>query len=158
MTLPHIGQLLGAVVRDMETALQRSLSAAGHTDLRPAHFNVFRHLEPAGSRLTDLAERAGMTKQSIGELVRYLEEQGYVERLPDPGDGRASIIRLTARGERSREAAFEAFRRLEATWGERVGTARVAELRETLAAIVGPDTRSRAADVPGSPSGRAGAG
>lgn len=136
MTEPHVGQLLGAVVRVMEAELHRRMRAAGYADVRPSHFAVFRHLPPAGSRLTELAERAQMTKQSAGELVSYLEDRGYLERLPDPLDGRVRIIKLTAQGERSRAAASEAFRQIQAGWAREVGARRVAELRETLAEIV----------------------
>ena len=59
---------------------------------------MFGNIEPDGSRLTDLAERAHMTKQSVGEVTTELERRGYLERVPDPGDGRAKIIRLTERG------------------------------------------------------------
>jgi DNA-binding MarR family transcriptional regulator len=132
---PHIAQLLGAVVRMMESELHRRLEAAGYADVRPAHFAVFRDLDPAGLRLTELAARARMTKQSAGELVSHLEARGYLERVPDPGDRRVKIIRLIPRGERARATAFAAFRAIEADWGERVGVQRVAELRATLAEL-----------------------
>ncbi len=135
MTEPHIGQLLGAVVRVMEAELHRHLRAAGYADVRPSHFAVFRYLRPEGSRLTELAERAQMTKQSAGELVSYLEDRGYLERLPDPRDGRVRIIKLTAQGEGSRAAAAEAFRQIQTGWAHGVGARRVAELRTTLAEI-----------------------
>lgn len=144
MAEPHIAKLLGAVVRVMEAELNRRLSAAGYADVRPSHYAVFRHLTPEGTRLTELAERAQMTRQSAGELVSYLEGRGYLERLPDPSDGRVKIIKLTARGEGSRAAAFEAFRAIEATWAERVGENRVAELRSTLSAIAAHEPVRRA--------------
>lgn len=136
---PHIAQLLGAVVAVMEADLHRRLADAGFADLRPSHFTVFRHLEPGGSRLTELAERARVTKQSLGELVDDLQRRGYLERQPDPSDGRVKVIRLTARGQRSRAAAAEAFRQIEEEWGRRVGERRVAALRVTLAGIAGTD-------------------
>lgn len=135
MAQPHIGHLLGTVVAAMEADLRRHLSVAGYADIRPSHFAVFRHLRPEGSRLTELAELAQMTKQSVGELVSYLENRGYLERLPHPSDGRVRIIKLTARGEGSRAAASQAFREIEAAWADGVGTERVAELRATLADI-----------------------
>lgn len=147
MTAPHVAQLLGAVVRAMETDLHRRLRAAGFADVRPAHFAVFRHMTPEGSRLTELAGRAQMTKQSVGELVSYLEDRGYLERLPDPSDGRVKIIKLTARGEASRAAASEAFRAIEADWSRHVGAKRIVELRATLAEIA-------ALKSPGTQSGR----
>lgn len=140
---PHIGLLLGEVVRSMEADLQRHLLEAGHADVRPSHFAVFRHMRPGGLPLTELADRAQLTKQSVGELVTYLESRGYLRRDPDPRDGRVRIIKLTARGERSRVAAFEAFATIEAAWAERVGSRRVADLRTTLALIAEldpPDT------------------
>lgn len=130
-----IAHLLGAVVRAMEAELLRRLHADGYADIRAAHFAVFRHLAPDGSRITELAERAQMTKQSVGELVSYLESRGYLQRQPDPSDGRVRIIKLTTRGERSRAAAFEAFRDIETAWRDEVGPRRVAELRTTLAKI-----------------------
>jgi len=144
---PHVGQLIGAVVRAMESDLYRRLRNAGYADVRPAHAAVFRHIAPEGSRLTDLAERAQMTKQAAGELVSDLEDRGYLERLPDPGDGRVKVIRLTARGRGSRAAAFRAFREIEAAWAERVGKRRVAELRATLARIASLEPSGH----PGSP-------
>ena len=149
MTEPHIAQLLGAVVRVMEAELHRRLRAAGYADVRPSHFAVFRHLPPEGSRLTELAEHAQMTKQSAGELVSYLEDRGYLERLPDQRDGRVRIIKLTARGDRSRAAASEAFRQIEAGWGHGVGTRRVAELRATLAEIAALTPSAPSSVVPG---------
>ena len=59
--------------RALEVRLYEGLRAAGYGDVRPAHYAVFRYLEKGGSRVTELAEAAGMTKQSMGELVAYLE-------------------------------------------------------------------------------------
>src|SRR4051794_34120524 len=66
-----------------------ALREHGYDDIRPAHGCVFGHVEPDGSRLTDLAARAGFTKQTVGEVTSELEEMGYVERVPDPEDRRA---------------------------------------------------------------------
>ena len=63
-----------------------------------AHIHITRHLSPSGSRLTDLAERAGMTKQAMGALVNQCEAWGMVSRAPDPADGRAQQVRFTATG------------------------------------------------------------
>ena len=75
------------------------LREEGFSDLREGHGCVFGFIDlEHGSRLTDLAENAGLTKQAVGEAVAELERLGYVERVPDPNDGRAKIIRLTTRG------------------------------------------------------------
>src|SRR5690348_10285241 len=69
------------------------------SDIRLVHGCVFRHMKERGLRLTEIAERGNMTKQSAGEVVDDLVARGYVERIPDPDDRRAKIIRLTERGE-----------------------------------------------------------
>jgi DNA-binding MarR family transcriptional regulator len=74
------------------------LAEEGFPDVRPAHMSVFQHVRPEGSRIGELAERAQVTNQSIGSLVDYLTEHGYVERRPDPHNRRASRVCLTERG------------------------------------------------------------
>ena len=80
--------LLTAAERALASDLEDGLRAAGHDDLRAAHAQVFVALDMDGSRLTELAARAGMTKQAMGELVRYLEHHGYLAVEPDPRDRR----------------------------------------------------------------------
>jgi DNA-binding MarR family transcriptional regulator len=96
---------------------------------------VFRFIDRGGSRLTELAERSGLTKQAVGEVVDDLEGLGYVERVADPGDGRAKIIRLTDRGSEAGEAALRIFADIERHWAERHGEERVAVLRDVLEEI-----------------------
>ncbi len=105
------------------------------SDIRVTHGCVFGNIDPAGSRLTELAERARMTKQSVGEVTTDLEQRGYVERVPDPADGRAKIIRLTERGHEAQTLGFELIAEIEREWGERIGEERVAALRDALEAI-----------------------
>ena len=78
--------------------IAEGLAEAGFDDVRPAHTTVFQHIKAEGSRLSELAERAQITKQSMGYLVDYLEEHRYVERRADPSDRRASLIFLTEWG------------------------------------------------------------
>lgn len=73
-----------------------------------------------------------MTPQAMAEFIRYLEERGYVERLPDPADGRARIVKLTRRGRDASRAAREAFAALEAAWETKLGPRRVNQLRQAL--------------------------
>ena len=82
----------------MTDALMVRLAALGHPEVRAAHGAVFEFLDDAGTRVSVLADRARMTKQSMTELVAHLERHGYVERVPDPADGRAKLVRATARG------------------------------------------------------------
>jgi DNA-binding MarR family transcriptional regulator len=93
---------------------------------------VFQHIEAGGSRLTDLAERAQITKQSMGYLVDYLEERGYVERRPDPTDRRATLICLTDRGWSQVRAALAIIAAVEAEWTQALGKERMAHLRDLL--------------------------
>lgn len=130
-------RLLGEAFRSLERHVHEGTAVAGFEDVRPAHFAVFRHLEPEGSWVTELAEEARMTKQSMGELVIYLERRGYVERLPDPHDGRAKIVVLTEAGLRFMEAGVERAREVEDALAERMGgQERLEELADSLEEVM----------------------
>lgn len=127
-----LGALLRRPLRALALRVAADLAAAGFGELRPSHLVVFQGLDAAGSRLTDLATRAHMTKQSLGALVDDLEHWGYVERLPDTTDGRVKIVRRTERGwavERTARASVAAFER---EWTEQVGAERMAQFRSVL--------------------------
>ncbi len=128
---PLIG-LLQDVQRQIADELHARLAEMGYEEIRPAHGCVFGNMRPHGVRLTDIAERSRITKQSVGEIVSNLEELGYVERIPDPEDKRARLVRLTPRGQEVQAAAFEIFAEIEAQWGERIGKKKVAALRTAL--------------------------
>jgi DNA-binding MarR family transcriptional regulator len=112
--------------------LYARLSAEGFGDVRPGHGCVFGTIDPEGSRLTVLAARARMTKQTVGEVTNDLERLGYVERRPDPEDGRAKIICLTERGRAVRERGRELIDETEAEWARRYGAETMRALREAL--------------------------
>jgi MarR family transcriptional regulator, temperature-dependent positive regulator of motility len=116
-----VPRLLGESFRALDRQLHEGMVAAGFGDVRPAHYAVFRFLKPGGSRVAEMAEEARMTKQSMGELVAYLERRGYVERLPDPRDGRARIVAWTEVGVRWSEAAAERLEEIEDALAERLG-------------------------------------
>jgi DNA-binding MarR family transcriptional regulator len=118
--------------RALEGLLHEGLREGGYGDVRPAHYAIFRYLKDEGSRVTELAEAAGMTKQSMGELVAYLEERGYVERRPDPRDGRAKIVVSTEKGRRGIEVAAERIAEIEAELVGRMGNERLEELIGSL--------------------------
>ena len=127
--------LLNAAERSLASRLEEGLRAAGFADLRAAHAQVFVAIDVEGSRLTDLAARAGMTKQAMGELVRYLEQHGYLDVAPDSRDRRAKLIRPTAHGwdahEISTALVVENDRRL----AERLGEQALRQLRAHLRRI-----------------------
>jgi DNA-binding MarR family transcriptional regulator len=122
--------------RALEELLHEGLREAGYGDVRPAHYAVFRYLGPEGSRVTELAEAAGMTKQSMGELVDYLEQRSYVQRRADPRDRRAKMVVPTKKGRRGIEAAAELIAEIEAELAGRMGNERFEELAGSLAELV----------------------
>jgi DNA-binding MarR family transcriptional regulator len=130
--LPMI-RLLGVAFDHFSTEHSQRVAAAGYADIRPGHGCVFGGIDPEnGSRLTDLADSAMMTKQSVGEVVSDLEKRGYVERVPDPEDGRAKIIRLTTKGREVYLTGWRLNDELEQKWGARFGEDHIAALREAL--------------------------
>jgi DNA-binding MarR family transcriptional regulator len=129
---PNIADLLHDPFQILVNELHEGLAEAGYPDIRPAHGNVFGYIRKEGSRLTELAEQAQLTKQTMGYLVDYLEERGYVERGPDPGDKRAKIVRLTDEGREAVRTARKIMGRIEARWAELLGEKRMEQLRELL--------------------------
>jgi len=119
----------------MYAEFRAELIESGYGDIRPTHGCVFRFVHEDGMRLTELAALAGMTKQSVGEVVDGLTELGYTERFPDPEDRRAKLIRLTNKGEQAQRTGLALFDRLEQRLGERFGTDRMAEMRSLLEEI-----------------------
>jgi DNA-binding MarR family transcriptional regulator len=136
------GPLIGALLRLAHSALAERyaewLAASPYRDIQPAHAAAIQPLwqNPEGARLTSLAQSARITKQSMGALVDFLEESGYVERVADPDDGRAARIRLTARGRAFARDARAFGIALEREVAERIGARRLEELRATLELLV----------------------
>jgi len=116
-------------------------------DLRPTHGCVFRFVRGPGMRLTVLAEMAGMTKQSVGEVVDDLVARGYVKRIPDPEDKRAKLICLTERGERAQATGLALFAKVEKQWARRYGPERMAQLRELLEEIAANEAPAAAPEL-----------
>ena len=128
-------RLLNAALDEFVAELSKRVAMTDYADIRVSHGCVFGNIDPEGSRLTDLAERAHMTKQSVGEVTSDLEQRGYVERIPDQGDGRAKIIRLTDRGRDAQALGRGLIDDIERKWADRFGEQRVAALRDALEAI-----------------------
>jgi DNA-binding MarR family transcriptional regulator len=103
---------------------------------KPKHSAVFAQIAPEGSRLTELARRANMTPQAMGELVDELEELGYLAREADPTDRRAKLIVLTERGRAAVEAGKQTVVELETRIDEILGEAGHRTLRELLATLL----------------------
>jgi len=102
-------------------------------DVRPAHMAIFQNLGPEGARIGELAERAKLTNQSVGYLVDYLEEHGYVERRPDPTNRRATLVCFTDRGWDEADACAKILGRLDEELTQRMGAERLEQLQALLA-------------------------
>jgi DNA-binding MarR family transcriptional regulator len=127
--------LLDIVFEALLAEFRTELEAAGYDDIRPTHGCVFRFVREDGMRLTELATLAGMTKQSVGEVVDDLTALGYVERIPDPADRRAKLISLTAKGEEAQRVGYGLFAKLESRWSDRYGSERLEAMRTLLEEI-----------------------
>jgi DNA-binding MarR family transcriptional regulator len=127
--------LLDIAFDAMISEFREELEETEFRDVRPTHGCVFRYVKGPGLRLTDLAERANMTKQSVGEIVDDLTARGYVKRIPDPDDKRAKLICLTERGEEAKDYGQRLFAKVEKRWAERYGAERIAALRDLLEEI-----------------------
>jgi DNA-binding MarR family transcriptional regulator len=112
-----------------------ALQRAGFEDLTIAQSRLMMGLDAEGTRLSVLADRAQIAKQTATALVDRLERAGYVERVPDPSDGRARLVRMTARAEAVVPLARAEEDRIEAEWREHLGAKRMQQLREALTAL-----------------------
>ena len=113
--------------------VQARLEQLGFDDVRSAHMAIFQHLGPEGARIGELAERAKLTNQSVGYLVDYLEEHGYVERRPDPANRRATLVCFTERGWDEADACAKILDQLDEELTTRMGAERLEQLHALLA-------------------------
>jgi DNA-binding MarR family transcriptional regulator len=120
----------------MVDELTEKLARAGFQDLNPAHHPVFENIDPGGTRLTDLAERAGITHQSMGELVAALVAKDYLERRSDPSDGRARLVCLTAKGRRLVRQALQEIASIEGEWADKFGEIGLGSLKDALGGAI----------------------
>jgi DNA-binding MarR family transcriptional regulator len=132
---PRVAELVADIRSGVVEEVQRRVRAAGFRDARATHDCVFRYLDPEGSRLAELAERSGMTAQSIGWHVDELERHGYLERVSDSSDRRAKIIRPTDKGVAFMRAGGEALAEIEREWANTIGPEQLAQVREALGTI-----------------------
>lgn len=133
---PALAPLLQMAYQSADRAISDRLRQRGF-DVTRAHSGVLANVDiGTGTRASALAERAGVTKQAIGQLVDDLENKGLVKRAPDPEDGRARLIRLTPKGRRVIAAAWDVIQEIEAEVLEEVGPAAISATRKTLSALI----------------------
>jgi len=128
----NFGVLLFIPYRHMENRILQAIKDAGYDQLTLAQARVFQRIAPGGSRLTDLAEQAQITKQSAAGLIDELELMRFVRRVPDPNDRRARLIQLDRRGREAVKVAQATHDEIQAEWRAHIGIRRFRELRDTL--------------------------
>jgi DNA-binding MarR family transcriptional regulator len=110
--------LFRSATRLMVDELIARLHAAGYTEITAAQHLVFENIDPDGTRLTTLGQRAGISRQSVTELVTALQRSGYLELRTDPSDRRARLVCLTRQGKAQVRRAIAEIEAIEADWQE----------------------------------------
>lgn len=131
-----IGAPLAILFYSLRQQVFEGLARTGFADLSPAYLTVFQVLGPEGDRVTDLARKAGTSKQAMGYLVAYLERQGYVHREPDQQDRRAMLVVRTDRGWEVSRVARELVQQTQTEWASLIGQDEMAVLLGGLRTLV----------------------
>ena len=134
----HTATSVLRLATELVEEIQAGLESRGFDDVRPVHGFAFSLLSGTPATTAQLAVHLGTTKQAASQLVQHLEGLGYLERVPDPHDGRARLLVLTARGHACTRAAQEAATETVASWERRLGPDRHEQLRSALALITTP--------------------
>ena len=142
----HIAMLLDLVTRRLRRDLNE-LAEPRYPALGGSHFRLLQIIPAGGARVTDLAERAAMTKQALGQLVDQLEQGGYVESVRMPADRRVRLVRRTAAGEEAVVSALRTIERLEERWRTEVGDRAYTTMRKALRELVETEVRALQAKV-----------
>lgn len=111
------------------------LHALGHTSVSQSYISVLGNIDTEGTRLGTVSERVGTTRQAVSQLVKEIESKGYLERLPDPEDGRAVLVRHTSSGRGLLGAALEIMGEIEERYESIIGERRMQQLKRTLALL-----------------------
>lgn len=135
----HIGRLLLRAHRAFSERALRKLRQRGHIRLSMVHTTVLPHLDVNGTQATLLAERVGITKQAAGRVIADLEREGYVRRLPDPTDQRASVIVFTSAGRQFLVDAYYVKKEIEEEYAALLGAERMQQLRSMLQDLLNSD-------------------
>ena len=132
---PHVLAAMEWVDRRVAADMLRLMPEV-HRDVRGSHGRILDMVDDEGSRPSDLAEGAWITKQAISKRIRELEELGWVSVEPDPNDRRATVVRRTPAGDEVRRAARGAIEAMEGEWASQVGAQRYATFRQVMAELV----------------------
>jgi DNA-binding MarR family transcriptional regulator len=132
MTSMTVSRLLFDALRSLEAEMGPALEDRGASDLTSSQARALLLVDRTGTRLTELSRRSGVTKQAMMQMVDDLQAMGCVRRTPDPEDGRAKVVRLTAKGLRQRARARKALQMVEGRVRRRLGSRKYAALRLIL--------------------------
>jgi DNA-binding MarR family transcriptional regulator len=141
-TRPPLGLVLRLVYQHHAQDIEAALREAGFDDIRPAAANVFPFVPPEGITVSGLADLAGVRKQTMAQAVAQLERTGYVERRPNPRDGRSQLVFLTERGAAVPQVTHAAAARVEERWAELTSPEELEALRASLLGLL-TELRSR---------------
>lgn len=130
-----VAQLLFKSARLLNEYAIAQMVAVGHEGIRVTHTKLFPHVDLEGTRMSVLAERVGVSKQAIGQWVDELEGMGLLERVPDPDDGRAKLVRFARDGE-SLIDGVKALIAIEREFAGVLGEERWQDLGESLATLI----------------------
>jgi DNA-binding MarR family transcriptional regulator len=140
--------MMRTVLRWVLEQVYASVVAAGYDDLSRSQVWMFRYPTPDGLQPSELADLLQITKQSVNDLLHDMEARGYLMRKPHPTDGRARVIRLTAKGRRLEQTVYEAARSAQEAIADMLGPRRFAQLHQSLEAVVSHIAQG---DLPGRP-------
>ena len=140
--------LLGGFRFMAEEAAER-LAARGYPGVRPAHDFALRAVAGGAESVSEVGRRTSVSKQAAAKTVAFLEENSYILRSADPGDGRRARLKVTERGHSLMHEGEAVFDELRAEWEARVGRERVADLQDALLRLLGTDDEIIGALAPG---------
>lgn len=129
----NIGRVLNMAIQRFEKRVLEVLAAAGYGNFTLSQMTITRNLDVGGTRATEIAKRAGITKQSVGELIGQLEEIGLIERIPDPDDKRARIVHFTPTGLAWLEAFEIAIKQAEREMQDELAASSFMQVKQGLA-------------------------
>ncbi|HEX2620137.1 MAG TPA: MarR family transcriptional regulator [Phototrophicaceae bacterium] len=136
MRQQNIGRLFQRAARAYSELALRKLQAHGYEHITLFHTALISNLDTSGTRISTLADRAGMTKQAMGQLVAELEEGGYITREIDPIDKRATLIYFTGAGWKLLEVAHQLKMEIEAEYIAAMGEVNMRTLRNLLEMLI----------------------
>jgi DNA-binding MarR family transcriptional regulator len=136
-TQMNLAQIFRIPFQTLVTVLHDRLAQVGYGDIRPTHTIIFALVPKEGIRMSELAERAQLTKQLVNYLVTAIEEMGYVERIADPLDGRAKLVHLTEKGALAVLEGQKIIKSIEEEWATLVGEATMLEIRKGIEQLIG---------------------